>query len=49
MMREYHVRFREGFGGEIPPYLLDLRHEFTLLALNQYIMQTFEIIALSKS
>ena len=23
MMREYHVRFRERFGGETPPYLLD--------------------------
>jgi hypothetical protein len=25
MMGDYHVRFRERFGGEIPPYLLDAR------------------------
>jgi len=25
-MREYHVRFRERFGGETPPYLLDMWH-----------------------
>ena len=34
MMREYHVRFRERFRGEIPLYLLDTgRHAQTDLLL----------------
>jgi hypothetical protein len=31
MMGDYHVRFRERFGGETPPYLLDGNFNIVLL------------------
>ena len=32
MMGDYHVRFRERFGGETPPYLLDVCTLYLLTA-----------------
>jgi hypothetical protein len=43
MMGDYHVRFRERFGGETPPYLLDIN--FKTVQMNEnYAVKSFILL-----